>query len=174
MTIEPSSLDLSTTQHLDRPMTAGELTKQALLVQEILDKVMIGPTPENRVGIHYGYIPGTPKPTLYQAGAEKLCSTFHLAPKYAVEDLSEAHNNFYRYRITCSLFTIRDGRFCGRFMPAASQSLSQTSARTTPPPRTVAPPRRATPPVARTAAGRLRRASPGATRRATPCSSTAS
>jgi hypothetical protein len=31
-------------------------------------------------GTHYGTIPGTPKPTLWKAGAEVLCMTFRLAP----------------------------------------------------------------------------------------------
>jgi hypothetical protein len=31
-------------------------------------------------GTHYGTIPGTPKPSLWKAGAEVLCMTFRLAP----------------------------------------------------------------------------------------------
>lgn len=104
---------LPVTQNLDHYMTAGDLTKQALLIQEILEKVMVGPTPDNPQGVHYGIVPGTKKPTLLQPGAEKICATFHLAPKYQVEDLSEPHNNFYRYRVACSLHTIRDGLFVG-------------------------------------------------------------
>ena len=107
MTQDLQTTDLPAISNLDRPMSSGDLTRQALLIQEILDKVMVD-------GIHYGIIPGTgQKKTLYQSGAEKLCSTFHLAPKYAVEDLSEPHNNFYRYRVACSLYTIRDGSFVG-------------------------------------------------------------
>ena len=107
MTQDLQTTDLPAISDLDRPMSSGDLTRQALLIQEILDKVMV-------VDIHYGVIPGTGnKKTLYQSGAEKLCSTFHLAPKYAVEDLSEPHNNFYRYRVACSLYTIRDGNFVG-------------------------------------------------------------
>ena len=107
MTQELTTHELPITQNLDHPMSAGELTKQALLIQEILEKVMVE-------DVHYGIIPGTGnKKTLYQPGAEKICSTFHLAPKYAVDDLSEPHNNFYRYRVACSLYTIRDGSFVG-------------------------------------------------------------
>lgn len=112
--------ELPATQNLDQYMTAGDLTKQALLIHEILDKVMVGPTPENPEGIHYGIVPGTKKPTLLQPGAEKICTTFRLAPKYVVEDLSEPHNNFYRYRVACSLYTIRDGLFVGSACGEAS------------------------------------------------------
>jgi len=114
MTQELTTQELPITQNIDHPMTAGELTKQALLVQDILEKVMVE-------DVHYGIIPGTGnKKTLYQPGAEKICSTFHLAPKYAVEDLSEPHNNFYRYRVICSLYTIRDGMFVGSACGEAS------------------------------------------------------
>src|SRR3990170_2247349 len=113
MTTELATHELPATVNLDQPMTAGDLTRQALLIQEILEKVMVGPTPDNPQGVHYGIVPGTKKPTLLQPGAEKICATFRLAPKYAVEDLSEPHNNFYRYRVTCSLYTIRDGLFVG-------------------------------------------------------------
>lgn len=115
MTTELTAQELPSISSLDRPMTSGDLTKQALLVQEILDKVMVD-------GVHYGKIPGTDKPTLYQPGAEKICATFHLAPKQAVEDLSEPHNNFYRYRVACSLYTIRDGLFVGAAVGEASSA----------------------------------------------------
>lgn len=114
--------ELPATANLNRPMTIGELTKQALLIQEILEKVMVGPTPENPGGVHYGIVPGTKKPTLLQPGAEKICATFRLAPKYTVEDLSEPHNNFYRYRIICSLFTINEGLFVGSACGEASSA----------------------------------------------------
>jgi hypothetical protein len=77
--------DLPITVDVDRPMTTGELSKQAHLIAAILDQVMVK-------DVHYGVIPGTQKPTLYQAGAEKICATFRLAPRDDVEDLSEPHN----------------------------------------------------------------------------------
>src|SRR3990167_11219650 len=33
-------------------------------------------------GTHYGVIPGTPKPTLYKPGAEKIGLLLHLAPSF--------------------------------------------------------------------------------------------
>jgi hypothetical protein len=94
-------------------MSVQELTAQALKINHILEAVMTE-------DIHYGVIPGTVKKTLFQAGAEKICMTFRLAPRYEVDDLSEPHNNFYRYRAKCLLVTIRDGLFVGSAMGEAS------------------------------------------------------
>jgi hypothetical protein len=61
--------------------------------------VMIGPSKQNPAGVHYGVIPGTPKPTLYKPGAEVLCATFRIAPEFKIEDLST--EDCFRYRVTC-------------------------------------------------------------------------
>lgn len=73
-------------------MSVAEVTQHAIAVQEIMQAVM-------REGEHYGKIPGTDKPTLYKAGAEKLCMTFRIADEYKVEDLSTA--DLIRYRVVC-------------------------------------------------------------------------
>ncbi len=104
MTVQPQELPV--TQNLHRPMTVNEVLIQSQIVQQVLAHCMVE-------GIHYGKIPGTDKKTLLQPGAEKICTTFRLAPKYDVEDLSEPHNNFYRYRVRCNLYTISDGLFVG-------------------------------------------------------------
>jgi hypothetical protein len=50
--------------------------------------------------VHFGTIPGTPKPTLYKAGAEKLLATFQVAAvPVAVEDLSTSDEVRYRVRV---------------------------------------------------------------------------
>lgn len=50
--------------------------------------------------VHFGTIPGTPKPTLYKAGAEKLLATFQIAAiPIAVEDLSTSDEIRYRVRV---------------------------------------------------------------------------
>lgn len=108
--------ELPVTQDLHRPMTTGELLQQSQLIHDVLTKVMVD-------GIHYGKIPGTgDKPTLYLAGAEKIDATFRLAPKYEIEDLSEPHNNLFRYRAKCSLYTIRDSYFVGSSVGEASSA----------------------------------------------------
>lgn len=108
--------ELPVVVNIDREMTVKELSAQSLKIHQVLEAVMVE-------DIHYGVIPGTEKAgkkTLYQAGAEKICATFRLAPKYDVEDLSEPHSNLYRYRVKCSLYTIRDGMFVGSAMGEAS------------------------------------------------------
>jgi hypothetical protein len=115
MNTELTSQDLPVVASSDRPMSVQEIMNQSLTVHEVLTRVMVK-------DIHYGQIPGTDKPTLYQAGAEKICSTFRLAPKYEVEDLGEPHNNFYRYRVKCSLYTIHSGYFVGSAVGEASSA----------------------------------------------------
>jgi hypothetical protein len=73
-------------------MSVAEVTQHAIAVQEIMQAVM-------KEGEHYGKIPGTDKPTLYKAGAEKLCMTFRIADEYKVEDLSTS--DVIRYRVVC-------------------------------------------------------------------------
>lgn len=115
MSIDIQAHDLPVAVNVDREMTTQELLNQALRIDEVLKRVM-------KQDIHYGVIPGTQKPTLYQAGAEKICATFRLAPRYEVEDLSDPQENFYRYRAKCSLHTIRDGLFVGSAMGEASSA----------------------------------------------------
>lgn len=72
--------------------SVAEIRQRVNLVQEVMRGIMKKET-------HYGVIPGTQKPTLYKAGAEQLCATFRIAPKYRVEDLSTS--DCARFRITC-------------------------------------------------------------------------
>lgn len=72
--------------------SAAAIRAQVNLIQEVMQAVM-------KEGTHYGKIPGTPKPSLWKPGAEVLCTTFHIAPSYRVEDLS-THDSI-RYRVAC-------------------------------------------------------------------------
>lgn len=58
---------------------------------------------------HYGIIPGTPKPTLYKAGAEKLAMTFRLSPTFTVEVTSLNGNGHREYSVVCTLIHIISG-----------------------------------------------------------------
>ena len=69
------------TTAVDRPATAAEIRATVNLIQEVMQAVM-------KDGVHYGTIPGTTKPTLYKAGAEKILSTFRIGVDPEVEDLS--------------------------------------------------------------------------------------
>lgn len=77
---------------------------QVQLIQNILHGVM-------QDGQHFGKIPGTDKPTLLKAGAEKLCLTFRLDPEY------EATQTFDGDHLTvvskCTLYHISSGNRLG-------------------------------------------------------------
>jgi hypothetical protein len=71
------------------PLTAAEVRAQVNLIQEVMASVM-------KKDVHYGIIPGCDKPSLYQAGAEKIALTFHLAAEVAVIDLGDADEARFR------------------------------------------------------------------------------
>jgi hypothetical protein len=81
-------------QAITRPhMTVGELVRNVALIQQAMETVM-------KEGHHYGRIPGTPKPTLYQPGAEKLLQLFRLRPEHDIEDQCTEDRRAYRVKVT--------------------------------------------------------------------------
>jgi len=82
---------LAHTQNAGR-MAVSDIISHVAVVQEVMRAVM-------KPDVHYGTIPGTPKPTLYKAGAEVLCMVFRVADTYEVTDLSTADT--VRYRVNC-------------------------------------------------------------------------
>ncbi|KAA0257514.1 hypothetical protein FHQ18_09230 [Deferribacter autotrophicus] len=87
---------------LNKPvLTPQDIVHQVNLIQEVMKTVM-------KEGEHYGIIPGTNKPTLYKAGAEKLLITFRLDPEYEV--ISSVHEkDFVSYTVKCTLYHINTG-----------------------------------------------------------------
>ncbi len=86
----------------DYAMSVDGLVKQVQLIQQVMEKVM-------REDEHYGTIPGTKKPTLYKAGAEKLCLTFRLDPRYEI--IREVRDkDFIAYTMKCTLIHIPSGQ----------------------------------------------------------------
>ena len=84
--------DYQTGQVIDRgALPVAEVTGRVRRIQEVMKALM-------KDGTHYGTIPGTPKPTLFQPGAELLCMTFRVAPEPQVEDLTTG--DAVRYRVT--------------------------------------------------------------------------
>ena len=70
-------------------------------------------------GTDYGTIPGTEKPTLYQAGAQKICAFFGYVPSYAIdveiEDWDGSQHGgepLFYYRFLCTL--MKDGKPVGQ------------------------------------------------------------
>jgi hypothetical protein len=88
---QPQGGAVAHAQHSGR-MEVAEVLSHLTVIQKVMKEVM-------KPDVHYGKIPGTPKPTLLKPGAELLCMVFHIAPSYAVEDLSTA--DLTRYRVTC-------------------------------------------------------------------------
>lgn len=72
--------------------TAVDVRSHVNLIQEVMQAVM-------KENTHYGKIPGTPKKSLWKAGAEVLGVTFRVASSYKVDDLSNADT--VRYRVIC-------------------------------------------------------------------------
>lgn len=89
--------------------------KDALLAyqakKELIEHIFQGPTKENPGGVDYGTVPGSSKPTLLKAGAEKATSFFGLAPRFTDAEVindwtGENHGGepFFYYRRTCNLY----------------------------------------------------------------------
>lgn len=97
------NLELATlSQH---ELSIPELTSQVNKIQQIMESVMILDT-------HYGTIPGTTKPTLYKAGAEKLNLVFRLSPAYDMEKIE--HDEGHReYNFICKLTHLPTGLMFG-------------------------------------------------------------
>lgn len=102
--LTPTS-DLQIGQVIDRgALPVAEVTGRVRRIQEVMKALM-------KDGTHYGVIPGTPKPTLYQPGAELLCMTFRIAANPRVEDLST--DDAIRYRVTMSAVSQVTGEALG-------------------------------------------------------------
>lgn len=76
-----------------RSLTAADIRAQVNLMQDVMQEVMLKDT-------HFGVIPGTGKPTLYKAGAEKIMSTFRIAADPEVIDLSRDGEIHYRVKVS--------------------------------------------------------------------------
>jgi hypothetical protein len=85
-------------------LPTADVVARVRRVQEIMGTLM-------KDGTHYGTIPGTPKPTLFQPGAELLCMTFRVAPEPQVEDLSTG--DAVRYRVTVRGVNQQTGEILG-------------------------------------------------------------
>ncbi|OCC15316.1 hypothetical protein DBT_1439 [Dissulfuribacter thermophilus] len=90
---------------LDEALPLEQVKAQVQLIQRVMQGVM-------KKDEHYGVIPGSSKPVLYKAGAEKLAMTFRLAPKYEITryDLPNGHRE---YEVICHIYSIISGKFLG-------------------------------------------------------------
>ena len=94
------------------PLSAQEIKAQVQLIQEVMQAVM-------QEGFHYGTLPGTDRPSLLKPGAEKLTTTFRLAPLLHIEtrDLGGGHRE---YEVRCTLQHIPTGRIYGEGVGSCS------------------------------------------------------
>lgn len=83
---EPRSMSVASVQ---------ETASQVHQVQSIMKSLMVEET-------HFGVIPGTKKPTLYQPGAQMLCFAFRLIPEYEVKT-HRLEGNHREVVVTCRL-----------------------------------------------------------------------
>lgn len=74
-------------------MSPAGLTARLKVIQQVMRTNM-------KADRDYGTIPGTPKPSLFKPGAEKLCTVFRIAPDYVAEDLST--HDCVRIRVKCT------------------------------------------------------------------------
>lgn len=77
-------------------LSVTNLKNQVLKIQQVMKSVM-------QEGVHYGTIPGVANKFLYKSGAEKLCMTFRLLPKYIIGKTTH-ENGHITYEITCELY----------------------------------------------------------------------
>ena len=64
-------------------------------------------------GTDFGVIPGTKKPSLFKAGAEKVATQYGLCQRYAIESKVESPDPkapFFFYLVRCDLVKIIDGQ----------------------------------------------------------------
>lgn len=76
-----------------------------------------------KVGVDFGVIPGTPKPTLYKPGSEKILSMFGFSVTPTVEDLSTPDT--IRYRVHAAVTNVATGEILGVGIGEASSAESK-------------------------------------------------
>lgn len=112
-------LELASTQASKDMSSALDLDVQRVIAQTVaIQKVM---TALMQPGVHYGVVPGTErkdkdgkdisKPSLYQAGADKLCLLFRLRPVYKIRRTET--EDFIGFEVRCQLFHIVTGELWG-------------------------------------------------------------
>jgi hypothetical protein len=90
-------------QSQQKPLTTEEILWQVEQIQTIMKSVM-------KQNVDYGTIPGCKLPTLLKPGSEILLTTFHIASKPEVTDLSTPDKVHYR---VVSYGYYKDGTFVG-------------------------------------------------------------
>ncbi len=94
-------------------MTVEDMIQQVNLIQQVMQKIM-------KSGEHYGVIPGCgDKPALLKPGAEKLCMTFRLSPKFEV-NVQDLPNGHHQVDVRFIMTNIDTGLFLGEGVGSCS------------------------------------------------------
>lgn len=109
--------DLNKYEEIGSPLSVSTIKHQIQVIQEVMRDAMVKDT-------HYGVIPGTDKPTLLKAGAEKLSLTFRLSPTYVVTR-SDVSNGHREYEVRCTLTHIPTGNIFGEGVGTCSSMESK-------------------------------------------------
>jgi hypothetical protein len=105
-----TSIDALATLEKTPPLAARhELTVTELLAQA--EKIKQAMTRAMEEGVHFGTIPGTPKPTLLKAGAEKLCLLFRMDPEYESHETIDGEHLTVKSK--CTLWHVPSGQRLG-------------------------------------------------------------
>lgn len=91
------------------PTIPHELTVPEVLAQA--EKIKLAMHQAMEEGVHFGRIPNTPKPTLFKAGAEKLCLIFRLDPQYQSTEARDGDH--LTVKSLCTLYHIPTGQRFG-------------------------------------------------------------
>lgn len=100
-------------------LTVEQVKADVQLVQQVMREIM-----KEGINNDYGVIPGCKKPSLLKPGAEKLCTTFRLAPTYHIRraDLPRDHRE---YELVCTLTHIPTGDVYGQGVGCCSTKESK-------------------------------------------------
>ena len=119
-------------------LTAEELIQQSKKILQIKEKAM-------SEDVHYGIIPGCKKPSLWKAGAERLCKAFRLEPqfettsrddpnrtiswrKYSYDERKEIEGTtmgYVEYDSRCTLVHIPTGEVWAKNVSASSNNFEK-------------------------------------------------
>lgn len=101
--IDKAKNAIATTRVRTMSIQVAEVRQNINIIHEALKSVM-------KVNVHYGTIPGCPKPSLYKPGAEVIMALFRLSADPDINDLSKDGEIRYQVKVKISA---KDGTFVG-------------------------------------------------------------
>lgn len=93
-----ASKELAVVTSIDQATQLATISPQVLVAR--MQKIEEAMSIAMKVNVDYGTIPGTPKPTLYKSGAERLCTLFNIAPISVAVNIDNPDG--ITVRVTCT------------------------------------------------------------------------